>query len=91
MKKFSILFLLTFITLLSNAQSVNIENNRKVLTKGYAEKEVTPDIVYLSVSLKEFYKDGNQKKKILQSKISTATINKIRKRITSYCNHVSTE
>lgn len=64
MKKFSILFLLTFITLLSNAQSVNIENNRKVLTKGYAEKEVTPDIVYLSVSLKEFYKDGNQKKKV---------------------------
>lgn len=63
MKKFSILFLLTFITLFSNAQSVNIENNRKVLTKGYAEKEVIPDIVYLSVSLKEFYKDGNQKKK----------------------------
>lgn len=48
-----------------NAQSTNIESSRKVATKGYAEKEVTPDIIYLSVSLKEFYMDGNTKKKVL--------------------------
>lgn len=47
-----------------NAQSTNIESSRKVATKGYAEKEVTPDIIYLSVSLKEFYMDGNMKKKV---------------------------
>lgn len=40
-------------------------NYRKVSTKGYAEKEITPDIIYLSVSLKEFYQDGNTKKKVL--------------------------
>ncbi len=47
-----------------NAQTMNIESSRKVATKGYAEKEVTPDIIYLSVSLKEFYVDGNTKKKV---------------------------
>lgn len=47
-----------------NAQTANIESSRKVATKGYAEKEVTPDIIYLSVSLREFYMDGNTKKKV---------------------------
>lgn len=61
--------LLTFIALIgsvlmSNAQSMNIESSRKVATKGYAEREVTPDIIYLSISLKEFYMDGNTKKKV---------------------------
>lgn len=49
---------------MANAQTNNIESSRKVATKGYAEKEVTPDIIYLSISLKEFYMDGNTKKKI---------------------------
>lgn len=49
---------------MGNAQSNNIESSRKVATKGYAEKEVTPDIIYLSISLKEFYMDGNTKKKV---------------------------
>jgi uncharacterized protein YggE len=29
-----------------------------------AEREVTPDIAYLSISLKEFYMDGNTRKKV---------------------------
>ena len=49
---------------MATAQSINIENSRKVATKGYAEREVTPDIVYLSISLKEFYMDGNIRKKV---------------------------
>ena len=49
---------------MTNAQTNNIESYRKVATKGYAEKEVTPDIIYLSISLKEFYMDGNMKKKV---------------------------
>lgn len=59
--------LLTFVLLLGTvfmAKAQNIENYRKVSTKGYAEKEVTPDIIYLSISLKEFYMDGNVKKKV---------------------------
>ncbi|MDR2281952.1 MAG: SIMPL domain-containing protein [Sphingobacterium sp.] len=61
--------IITFFFLISslamvNAQTMNIESSRKVATKGYAEKEVTPDIIYLSVSLKEFYVDGNTKKKV---------------------------
>jgi len=48
----------------TNAQTINMENSRRVATRGYAEKEVTPDIVYLSISLKEYYQDGNTKKKV---------------------------
>jgi len=61
------ILLLTFIIAgisLAKAQNMNIENSRKVATKGYAEREVTPDIIYLSISLKEFYLDGNIKKKV---------------------------
>jgi uncharacterized protein YggE len=47
-----------------NAQTNNMENTRRVATRGYAEKEITPDIVYLSISLKEYYQDGNTKKKV---------------------------
>lgn len=64
MKKLLTIALLLGTILMTNAQSTNIESYRKVATKGYAEKEVTPDIIYLSVSLKEFYMDGNMKKKV---------------------------
>ena len=64
MKKILTLFLLIGSIAMANAQSDNIETYRKVATKGYAEKEVTPDIIYLSISLKEFYMDGNVKKKV---------------------------
>src|SRR5690606_25427904 len=62
-KLLTIAFLLGTI-IMTNAQSANIESFRKVATKGYAEKEITPDIIYLSISLKEFYMDGNTKKKV---------------------------
>ena len=64
MKKLLTLIVLLGTVLMSNAQSMNIESTRKVATKGYAEREVTPDIIYLSISLKEFYMDGNMKKKV---------------------------
>ncbi|MBP3944156.1 SIMPL domain-containing protein [Sphingobacteriaceae bacterium WQ 2009] len=41
-----------------------IENLRKISTKGTAESEVTPDIIYLSISLREYFADGNAKKKV---------------------------
>lgn len=46
------------------AQAIGEETIRKVTTRGYSEKEVTPDIVYLSVNLKEYFVDGNLKKKV---------------------------
>lgn len=46
------------------AQVSNIETGRRVATKGYAEREITPNIIYLSINLREFYIDGNQKKKV---------------------------
>lgn len=64
MKHLIALFLLISSVAMVNAQSNSIESSRKVATKGYAEKEVTPDIIYLSISLKEFYMDGNTKKKV---------------------------
>lgn len=48
----------------TQAQTMAESYFRKVSTKGYSEKEVTPDIIYLSISLKEYYKDGNTKKKV---------------------------
>ena len=64
MKKLLTIALLLGAVFMTNAQTTNIESYRKIATKGYAEKEVTPDIIYLSISLKEFYMDGNMKKKV---------------------------
>lgn len=64
MKKITTLILLLISILTINAQTVNVETSRKIATKGYAEKEVTPDIIYLAINAKEFYQDGNQKKKV---------------------------
>ena len=64
MKKIlSILALCTFL-LSAQAQQQTMENSRRISTRGYAEKEVTPDIIYLSISLKEYFIDGNTKKKV---------------------------
>ncbi len=64
MKKILTLIALLGMIISANAQTTTMENTRRVATRGYAEKEVTPDIVYLSISLKEYYQDGNTKKKV---------------------------
>lgn len=48
-----------------NAQSATMENTRRIATRGYAEKEVTPDIIYLSISLREYYEGVTRKRKSL--------------------------
>lgn len=62
-KLLSLIALISTITMVG-AQTNSIDGLRKVATKGYAEREVTPDIAYLSISLKEFYLDGNVRKKV---------------------------
>lgn len=64
MKKLLILFTAIFTMTMANAQNTNYENSRKVSTRGYAEREITPDIIYLNISLKEYFLDGNSKKKM---------------------------
>ena len=64
MKKLLSLLALITLVLSAKAQNQSMENSRRVATKGYAEKEVTPDIIYLNISLREYYLDGNTKKKV---------------------------
>lgn len=45
-------------------QAQQMTNKDMVTTIGRAEEEVTPDIIYINVTLKEFYQDGNTKKKV---------------------------
>ena len=56
------------ITLLSlfslNSFSQNIDTRRKIEVSGSAEAEVTPDIIYIGMSLKEYFKDTNNKRKV---------------------------
>ena len=47
-----------------NAFSQNIDTRKKIEVNGTAEAEVTPDILYVSLSLKEYFKDSAQKKKV---------------------------
>lgn len=63
MKKLSIIIALLSVTLAGMAQSVDLR--RKIEVNGTAEKEVTPDIINVSISLKE-YIDGKNKVTISQ-------------------------
>lgn len=62
MKK--LLIALSLFALVAQAQAQQITNKEFVSTIGRAEEEVTPDIIYIDVTLKEFYRDGNVKKKV---------------------------
>lgn len=46
------------------AFSQNIDTRRKIEVNGSAEAEVTPDIIYIGLSLKEYFRDSNNKKKV---------------------------
>ncbi|MGB4399598.1 MAG: SIMPL domain-containing protein, partial [Daejeonella sp.] len=47
-----------------NAFSQNIDTRKKIEVNGTAEAEVTPDIIYVSLSLKEYFRDSANKKKV---------------------------
>ncbi|MVN21834.1 SIMPL domain-containing protein [Mucilaginibacter arboris] len=79
MKKLLLLLLLSTISPVIFAQSVDLR--RKIQVTGSAETEITPDIIYFSISLKE-YLNGKNKVSIstleqqLQKAINTAGIPK---------------
>ncbi len=47
-----------------SAYSQNIDTRKKIEVTGTAEAEVTPDILYIGMSLKEYFRDANNKKKV---------------------------
>jgi len=54
-----------FVALFSfNAMAQQVDLRKKISVSGSAEVEVTPDIIYISISLKEYFKDNNSKKKV---------------------------
>src|SRR5690606_17556319 len=63
MKKIIGLMLVICTLSLAKAQTNNFESSRKVSTRRYAEREVTRDIVYISSALREYFVDGDTKKK----------------------------
>ena len=62
MKKLLALAFIAFFATGAMAQQVDLR--KKVTVSGNAEYEVTPDIIYISISLKEYLKDNNVKKKV---------------------------
>ncbi len=62
MKKYIALGILGLMSLSTFAQG--IDTRRKVEVVGTAETEVTPDILYVAVSLREYLRDNNSKKKV---------------------------
>lgn len=59
------LLTLAFVSLLSvSTMAQQVDLRKKISVSGSAETEVTPDILYISISLKEYLKDGNSKKKV---------------------------
>jgi uncharacterized protein YggE len=73
MKKISLIALLTLFVVHLQAQTLDLR--RKIEVNGTAEVEVTPDIIYISISLKE-YMDGKKKVGIetLERALQTAVL-----------------
>ncbi|MET4081498.1 uncharacterized protein YggE [Pedobacter sp. UYP30] len=83
MKKLIAIALFTALGL-STVKAQQVDLRKKITVSGEAEAEVTPDIIYIEISLKEYLKDNNSKKKVdittlenqLYSAIQKAGINK---------------
>jgi uncharacterized protein YggE len=59
------LMVLVATLLVGAAQAQNTTPTPRTITIiGVAEEEVTPDIIYLAISLKEYFKDNNNKNKV---------------------------
>ncbi len=52
------------ISIFSLSAFAQVDTRKKIEVTGTAEAEVTPDIIYVSISLKEYFRDSNNKKKV---------------------------
>ena len=75
MKKLLVVAFVAFFSVSAMAQQVDLR--KKISVSGTAETEVTPDIIYISVSLKEYLKDGNSKKKVEINELETQLYNAV--------------
>ncbi|RZK49929.1 MAG: DUF541 domain-containing protein [Pedobacter sp.] len=60
MKKLLVIALLAISSVQSMAQIADLR--KKISVSGTAEAEVTPDIIYITISLKEYFRDNNNKR-----------------------------
>ncbi|MEJ2882766.1 SIMPL domain-containing protein [Pedobacter sp. GR22-6] len=74
------LLTLAFLALMSvSAMAQQVDLRKKISVSGSAETEVTPDIIYLSISLKEYFKDNNSKKKVDITTLENQLYNAVQK------------
>lgn len=80
MKIMKRLFAIALVALFSlNAAAQQVDLRKKITVSGTAETEVTPDIIYINISLKEYLKDGNSKKKVDITTLETQLYNAVQK------------
>ena len=77
MKKLLTIAFVTLFSLSASAQQVDLR--KKISVTGSSEMEVTPDIIYLSISLKEYFKDNNSKKKVDITTLENQLFNAVQK------------
>jgi uncharacterized protein len=63
MKKIILLAMIGLFSLSAFSQQM-MSTPKKIEVNGSAEAEVTPDILYIAISLKEYFKDSSNKKKV---------------------------
>ncbi|MBK0381950.1 SIMPL domain-containing protein [Pedobacter sp. SD-b] len=75
MKRIFLSALIAFTTIGAFAQN-NLDTRKKITVTGNAETEVTPDIIYVGISLKEYLKDSKRKVTIddLENQLQKAVI-----------------
>ena len=74
------LITLAFAALLSvSAMAQQADLRRKINVSGSAETEVTPDIIYLSISLKEYFENNNSKRRVDITTLENQLINAVQK------------
>ncbi|HXI01010.1 MAG TPA: SIMPL domain-containing protein [Sphingobacteriaceae bacterium] len=77
MKRLILAVLITAFASAAFAQT--IDPRRKIEVTGSAEAEVTPDIIFVGISLREYFRDNNSKKKVeieeLERQLQTVVLN----------------
>ena len=77
MKKIILLAIIGLFSLSASSQQM-MSMPKKIEVSGSAEAEVTPDILYIAISLKEYFKDASNKNKVdieyLERQLQTAVL-----------------
>jgi uncharacterized protein YggE len=79
-KKMKKMITLAFAALLSvSAMAQQVDLRKKINVSGSAEMEITPDIIYLSISLKEYLENNNSKKRVDITTLENQLVNAVQK------------